>query len=89
MVVTDLLLAIDDQAAVKLHNVGIVIAKLVAGSIAANDYVLCHTNPSLRTVLHPAEQTAFVPPAAACQLVTKKGQTFQIMGWASRFVSRK
>jgi hypothetical protein len=42
MVIADLLLAIDDQNAIELHDVGVVVAELVPGSVAADNYILGH-----------------------------------------------
>ncbi len=42
MIVANLPLAVDDESAIELDDVGVVVAILVAGAIAADDDVLRH-----------------------------------------------
>jgi hypothetical protein len=44
MVIADLLLTIDDQDAIELHDIRVVVAELVSGSVAADNYILGHRN---------------------------------------------
>jgi hypothetical protein len=37
-----LLLAVDDQRAIELNDVGVIVAELVSGSVAADNYILGH-----------------------------------------------
>jgi hypothetical protein len=42
VVISDLPHAIDDESAIKLDDIGVLIAKFISRSIAANDYILGH-----------------------------------------------
>jgi hypothetical protein len=84
MVIADLLLTIDDQDAIELHDIRVVVAELVSGSVAADNYILGHKDlpgkPGKKTLLH-------LDPIRGKAIYHKQDGTRQKISFCSGFVT--